>query len=447
MKKNIFILILYLLTKVSFSQCIQSAATGAGHSGYIDNNGTLWMWGRNLNGQLGNGTTTNSNIPIQIGNTEEWKILGSFSYNHTYAIKKDGTLWQWGTRLNPYGTESDVDAHIPTQIGTAIDWKFVSASPDHVMAIKTDGTLWGFGVNYYGQIGNNSYIKVDEPIQIGSDHDWNTVAAGGSFTAAIKTNGTLWAWGGNPYYMTINKQKTPIQIGVDNDWGQIDGGNNFLVALKTNGTLWEWGMKGYGNQISPDVVYLWPTQTNTDSDWKLIDAAMYKFYAIKDNGRLYHWGSGDAESEINDYNPLLPTPFSTDTDWETPYAGATHGMALKKDGSLWTWGTNAMGDLGNGAFETSYIPILIKDCASLPTEPQECKCECLFIKNPVHEFATIFTDTETIVNDVTIYDISGKSIFLKVENNQIYVGNLQDGIYIAEIKCNGRSYFKKFIKL
>ncbi|MFT3795524.1 T9SS type A sorting domain-containing protein [Flavobacterium sp.] len=447
MKKYYLILIFLIIAQTIGAQCVKSIATGAGHSGYIDNDGTLWMWGRNLNGQLGNNTTTNSNVPIQVGNPGEWQSLGSFAFNHTYAIKSDGTLWQWGFHISPGASWPGVDAHIPTQVGTASDWKFVSAF-EHVMAIKTDGSLWGWGYNYEGRVGNNSYTYVPEPVRIGTDNDWLSVATGGSFTAAIKTDGTLWAWGGNRYVMTIDKQKTPIQIGSDNDWRKIDGGNNFLVALKNDGTLWEWGMKGYSGPGGTSGIYLWPTQTNSDSDWADIDAALYKFYAIKEDGSFHYWGDGYAESSANDNNPAQPTLFGSDNDWEIASCGATHGMAIKTDGSVWTWGRNEMGDLGNGTYETSYIPILVKDCdIAIPEEPGQCGCECLFIQNPVHDFATVSAEGNVVFEDVTVYDISGKSIILSLENNQVYVGNLQQGIYLAEVKCKGKSYYKKFIKI
>lgn len=448
MKKQYFILLLILTTQITLAQCIKSVITGSGHSGYIDNNGTLWMWGYNNFGQLGNNSTTNSNTPIQIGEPGEWKILASIKNNQTYAIKADGTLWQWGSRLNLFGIAPGTDAHVPTQVGTANDWKFISAGQGHIMGIKTDGTLWGMGKNYYGSIGNNSLVDVDEPIQIGLENDWLTVATGGSFTAAIKTNGTLWAWGGWVAVMTMDKQKTPIQIGNDNNWKEIDAGNNFLVALKSNGTLWEWGMKGYSNGVGLDIVYNTLTQTNSDTDWKHIDASMYKFYAIKENGTIYYWGDGTADSPIPN-NVTFPTRFGDGNNWDTVSAGQLHTIGIKKNGTVWTWGTNLLVIFGNDASEPSYEPIQIPiDCNSTsPVEPEPCKCECMFIQNPVNDFATIIADSDVLITDITLYDISGKSIFSNVENNSIYVGNLQQGIYITEIKCKGKSYYKKFIKL
>jgi len=238
-------------------------SAGSFHTIAIKKDGTLWAWGNNDGGQLGNGTNTASNIPIQIGTARDWASVAGG--NHTIALKTNGTLWARGQNLyGQLGNGTNAASNIPIQIGTASDWTSVFAGGyHHTVAIKTDGTLWAWGYNFYGQLGNgtNGNVANNElgdydaansniPIQIGTANDWASISAGGYHTIALKTNGTLWAWGYNFYGQLGNGMNTdsdiPIQIGTASDWASISAGGAHTTALKTNGTLWVWGENNYG---------------------------------------------------------------------------------------------------------------------------------------------------------------------------------------------------------
>ena len=118
--------------------------------------------------------------------------------SHTTSIKNDGTLWAWG--YNYYGQLGDgtTDSkNIPTQEATAsITWFSVSAGVRHTVAIKSDGTLWSWGQNYYGQLGDGTTTDKNIPIQEATaSNTWSHVSVGSPHTVAIKNDGTLWVWG------------------------------------------------------------------------------------------------------------------------------------------------------------------------------------------------------------------------------------------------------------
>ncbi|MCI5195002.1 MAG: hypothetical protein D3919_01975, partial [Candidatus Electrothrix sp. AW5] len=118
--------------------------------------------------------------------------------NHTVIIKDDGSLWAWGT--NGHGQLGDgttINKNSPVQIGTDIDWQAVAAGYYHTVALKTDGSLWAWGTNGHGELGDGTTSQRNSPVHIGTDTDWQAVAAGYYHTVALKTDGTLWAWGYN----------------------------------------------------------------------------------------------------------------------------------------------------------------------------------------------------------------------------------------------------------
>lgn len=148
---------------------------GAGFCLAIKTDGTLWGWGSNETGQLGNGTTTNSLVPIQIGTDNDWKSLGYSGYSSA-AIKNNGSLWTWGLGSNgQLGNGSNVNALVPTQVGTNMDWKLVTGgggygfsglTGDHYLALKQNNELFSWGINQNGSLGNNSSSNKNIPTSI-----------------------------------------------------------------------------------------------------------------------------------------------------------------------------------------------------------------------------------------------------------------------------------------
>ena len=137
------------------------------HTVAIKKDGTLWAWGHNYFGQLGNGTNRNSNTPVQIGTSAKWRSV-SAGGEHTVAIKKDGTLWAWGQNdSGQLGNGTNTDSYTPIRIGEDTEWLSAAAGTGTHVAIKKDGTLWAWGLNQDGQLGNGTNKNSLTPVQIG----------------------------------------------------------------------------------------------------------------------------------------------------------------------------------------------------------------------------------------------------------------------------------------
>ena len=383
--KNLLLILCLAISINANAQCWSNVSAGYSHTLALKTDGTIWAWGLNGNGQLGNGTLATQIIPmkpIKIGNSTDW-IQVRVGHGPSYAIKTDGTLWAWGYNGNgQLGDGTFTDKNVPTQIGNAMDWRQIYTEVISTHGIKTDGTLWAWGNNYYGQLGDGTNIVKTVPIQIGTATNWSQISAGGNsstlgHTIALKTDGSLWAWGNNDYRQlgdgTSVSKNSPIQIGTATDWAQISAGNVHTLALKNDGTLWAWGNNIYyqlgdGTQTTINV----PTQIGIDTNWKNIDAAYMHNIAIKTDGTLWAWGNNSYGQLGNGSLIYLNTPTQIDfaTDWNVISAAGYNSFAIKSDGNLLAWGYNYYGQLGDSTLIDNNIPIQIDfvfNCFSLPS--------------------------------------------------------------------------------
>jgi alpha-tubulin suppressor-like RCC1 family protein len=330
----------------------KSVVAGTDHTIAIKADDTLWAWGSNLYGGLGDGTNVRKSTPIQIGNESNWQSVQGGDY-HSLAIKSDGSLWAWGANhKGQLGDGTTVNKSTPIQIGTDTNWQSVQAGGDHSLAIKSDGTLWAWGKNDYGQLGDGTETNKSTPIQIGSDSNWQSVQAGEYYSLALKSDGTLWMWGRNEPKLTAAYKTTPTQIGSDTNWQSIQAGDYDSLAIKSDGTLWAWG-QGYAyKQI--------PIQIGYESNWQTIEAGSAHSLAIKSDGTLWAWGRNvNGELGIGTFtNRSGLVQIGSESNWQSVQAGGRHSSAIKTNGSLWTWGHNHVGQLGDGSFSGKASPQL-----------------------------------------------------------------------------------------
>lgn len=372
MQRIFSFLILFFFVFSAFSMpCWKMVAKGSDHAIAVREDGTLWSWGQNKYGQLGDGSGFSTIVPIQIGTSSGWDKVYA-KYDNSFAIMKDGSLWAWG--MNGGGSLGDGTEGIkktPVRIGTSTDWQSVEPSFGSTGAIKKDGSLWMWGENYNGHLGNGTKNKNIFPLKIGTNEKWKSVSIGSSFVVAIKADNTLCGWGGNYYnqlgYTASADVLSPIQIGSENNWMNVSCGGSHIIAIRTDGSLWAWG-NNLGGQIGNGELNRYqadPTRVGSENNWAKCYAIEDWSIAIKTDGTLWSWGSGYGHYNSEGVYKNVPTQFGVDADWLSVYPSEEQSLAFKTDGSLWTWGSNTLGQLGLGLYVQTFKPFLISCPESL----------------------------------------------------------------------------------
>ena len=254
----------------------------------IKTDGTMWSWGRNNYGQLGLGDTTYRSSPVQIGALTTWsKLAAGGTQGHRMALKTDGTIWTWGyNNVGQLGDGTTTYRSSPIQVGALTTWLEVACGRYSSFAIKTDGTLYAWGYNYWGMLGLGNTINRSSPVQVGALTTWSKVASGGNFTIAIKTDGTIWTIGGYNAQGQLGQGDTtprssPVQIGALTTWSEVSSGGNFTGVIKTDGTLWAWGTGNQGQLGQNNTTdYSSPVQVGGLTTWLNMAAGSYHAAAI-----------------------------------------------------------------------------------------------------------------------------------------------------------------------
>lgn len=272
----------------------------------VKDDGSVWAWGSNHTGQLGDGTTLARPRPVQINGLRDVISIASAD-NHSLALKKDGTVWAWGNnRFGQLGVDGMNVQLTPQQIPNLTDVAAIEASPASSYAIKKDGTLWSWGNNNQGQLGDGTTISRSTPTQVTLVGTVKALSANESSVLVVKEDGTLWGWGANK-----------------------------------NGVL------GDGTSYSRTIPGQIPRVTNLTS----ISMSYTHTLALQENGTVLAWGQ--SKYSMGSWSPTKVNgiPFAVEVK-----AGSSQSLVVTKDGSLWSWGENRYGQLGNGRTDTLTTP-------------------------------------------------------------------------------------------
>ena len=423
------------------SKKIMQTVNGNGYSLALSADGTVYTWGRNEYGQLGNGVTaTNSPVPVAVktaGTPMEGKTIVQISAKVWYALAlaSDGTVYSWGFNSwgqlgnGTSGTANNASAPVAVKTaGTPMEGKTivqVAAGATHSLALATDGTIYAWGKNEYGQLGNDSTTNSPVPVAVktaGTPMDGKTIIqihAGYEHSLALASDGTVYAWGRNNSGQLGKNDATDTHIpAAVQTLGtpmagkvivQLAAGNSQSMALASDGTVYTWGWNQYGqlgngtttNSRIPVAV----VTTGTPLAGKTISqiaAGNAHALAMTDDGAIYSWGWNQYgqlgnNSTINSSLPVIVkttgTPLAGKMITQIASGGSPNSLVLANDGTMYTWGWGQHGQLGNGTIGTD---------AKTPLAVSTAPPSALAPSAPKVTFDGIEATNVTIVNSTTI---------------------------------------------
>lgn len=381
-------------------------SAGGTHVLALKSDHTVWAWGSTKGGALGQSpAAADSFFPVQSAISNN-VISVSATNARSFAVTDDGSVWAWGmNKAGELGDGSVTDRPIPTRVvgastgflsnivavaGSIGDWWGTSAS-SFALALKGDGTVWAWGANSYGTLGNNTTNSSLTPVQVQGLSNIIAISAGLTHGVALKADGTVWAWGNGLYGkladLTTTTRLTPVQMRDTTDPSGYMQGVKAVVAgdvnttiLKKDGTVWSVGQNGYGQLGNGTVIDSVVTANSWVkaaglTDVTAIASGTYQNVALKSDGTIAAWGwnatgqcgNGDPYTDIHTpyqvpgIQGVLSISAGIPLYANAPSSGNT--MVLKNDGTIWGWGVNSLGQLGTGTTTNTLTPVQVTNAS------------------------------------------------------------------------------------
>lgn len=363
-----------------------------------------WAWGGNWSGQFGDGTTTNSSIPVLLAHAGQVVAFGAGA-GHTAVLRGDGTVWAWGYDRNSElanpssdtcvgGGDTRPCSKVPLQVPGIANGVKLTAGAYHTLVQRSDGTLWAWGFNGYGQLGSTTgeicsagVACSSTPVEVPGMTNLASFAGGHLHNLALKQDRTVWAWGANylrqlgaPTTQTcqfgLACSSTPLQVpGLPPITviaaGSVDLADHSLV-LAQDGTVWAWGRNDsgqlgvsttatcdFGIACSPSPVMVAALSSGAPVTALAVGTA--HSLALRSDGTVWAWGD-NSQGELGDgtfTSRNTPAPVAGFSGAVGIAAGSNFSVALKADGTVWAWGRNTDGMLGDGTTTTRSVPVQV----------------------------------------------------------------------------------------
>ncbi|MCG5215869.1 RCC1 domain-containing protein [Streptosporangium soli] len=348
-------------------------SAGADHSLMVaasnPSSGAVWAWGGNSQGQLGNGATTGSPVPLAVpGLTAVRYVSAGDAYS--VVVKTDGTVWAWGDNSQgQLGNGTTTDSPVPVQVPGITGAQWVSAGDDgHVLAVLSDGTVRAWGDNSQGQLGNGTTTDSPSPVTVpgltGVSVTAGTAAAGSGHSVVVLADGTVRAWGDNGQGQlgdgSTTSSPSPVTVPGLSGVREVSGRGDHVLALLTDQTVRAWGDNDHGqlgNGSTTDSGS--PIQVPGLTSVSGIAGGTRHSVATStgSGGTVRAWGGND-QGQLGDGTTTGRTSpvSSTAAVLAAVAAGQAHTIGVS-GARLHVWGGNGQGRLGDGSTTGRVSPV------------------------------------------------------------------------------------------
>jgi len=368
------------------------ALAGGGDAGYaLDDEGAVWAWGSNYYGQLGNGTTTRSLLPVRVkAATGTLPVFTAIAGGEAagYALDKDGGIWAWGDNENGQlgdgtVTPSSTPVRVRAASGALPVFTAIAGGYTSVYALDKDGGIWAWGSNNGGQLGNGTTQGSPIPVRVQAGTEplpvFTAIAAKSATGYALDKDGGIWAWGDNYFYQLGNNSTTlrsanPVRVQAGSEplpvFTAIAASYANGYGLDKDGGIWAWGHNqngelGNGTTTSSRTPVRVQAASGLLPVFTAIAAGSSSGYGLDMGGSIWAWGPGSSGQLGNGttaeaLNPVRVTAASGALPPFTTIAiGSNTAHAQDEDGVRWAWGWNSSGQLGNGTTGLSARPVRV----------------------------------------------------------------------------------------
>jgi alpha-tubulin suppressor-like RCC1 family protein len=366
---------------VPFSGAMKISASTEGLHVLVLRGGTVWAWGHNFYGQLGDGTNIGKNKPVQVEDLMFVKDISAGGH-HSMALKTDGTVWTWGTNgfgeLGTGTTTPDTSSR-PVQVTPLTGITAISAGTGHTMALKSDGTVWTWGQNSRGElgIGVQDFVPHPTPLQVSGLTNVVRIVAGDGTSYAIKGDGTVWGWGTTisgilgDGTQNVTPRTSPIELTALKDTIAFGLGVASTVTLKQDGTLWSFGsnfLGRLGRGINSGDTFPIPTQI-PDLLGKTVSAGYSHTLVTLPDGTVKAFGGNNSgqlgQGHLDFISHPSPVLIEGLSDVFATAAASDASLALIGDpitgGIVKAWGGNFFGVLGIGSDLSTTRPTVVPE--------------------------------------------------------------------------------------
>lgn len=353
---------------------IASYGVGTAFVCALATDGTMFCWGDDVSGQLGQGTSNvDLGSPTRVGSATTWSVLG-LGDGHACAAQ-GADLYCWGDNMDgQIGFADMVTRPTPTRVTTAIGpWAHIDGARlgDSTCTIDAAGTVACMGQNDFGQLGLGDTAARATPTALTGT--WLAYSQGHHFACGVQTGGSLWCTGQNDVGQlgrgtsgVGTNSSSPLRIGTDTTWTTVSAGDAHACALRA-GELHCWGQGTEGRLGNGAVTNaVTPTRVGTASDWTAVAAGGTHTCGIR-AGMLFCWGrnvEGQLGNGATSASQTTPVQVGSATDWESIALGGTFSCGTRAGAQLYCWGNDLSGQLGQGdvAMRTSptrvFLPAL-----------------------------------------------------------------------------------------
>ncbi|WP_338796768.1 IPTL-CTERM sorting domain-containing protein [Acidovorax sp. DW039] len=349
---------------------VKQVASGAEHTCGVTVNGAVYCWGKNDSGQLGNGSSNASSMPIAVSGLSQGVLSIVVGSNHTCALMAGGTVSCWGYNGNGQlgdGTNSNFSSVPKSVQGLSEAVQSLAAGYAHTCALTTSGKVFCWGANPYGQLGDGTLNFSNAPVAVASlGATVQSIAAGYFQTCAVTNAGAAHCWGANFYGQLgngtdHNNSSVPVPVsGLGSGVQEIVAGSEYTCAVTTSGAVYCWGRNdigqlGNGTSAASNVPVAVPTLS---SGVQRISAGTTHTCARTSLAELYCWGDNTLGQlgigSNTSSTPALITRLGTGVD--SVSAGSSHTCALTVSKTIYCWGYNGNGQLGDGSTTNRSAP-------------------------------------------------------------------------------------------